>query len=249
MPELVLQLNAGGGLHIPLVYQYMLQSVIYAALASENEAYVGQLHTFGMQAGGNRYKLFTFSHLCGSKRVKHKQNVYQGTLRWDIRSPQRTFLATLERGFVRQGGIWLGEAFLPLFGHSISEPMIYISSAHVQMLTPVTTHTTKEGKTAYPTPWDTCFYDQLAHNFECKWEACYEQPPSETFTFEPLCVTERDKCVMTFKKTYIIGWYREYVLTAPPAVMVFLYGSGIGNRNSQGFGMFRLVSSRVAEVI
>lgn len=249
MPELILRLDAGSGIRVPLACQYMLQGVIYAALASENENYAGQLHTFEIQTGGNRYKLFTFSHLYGSKRVEHKQAMYRGTLRWDIRSPQRTFLETLERGFVRQGGIRLGEAFLPLCGHSIFEPVIQVSSAHVRMLTPVTTHTTREGKTTYPTPRDDCFYGQLVHNFERKWEAYYHQPPEETFTFTPICVTEKDKCVTTFKQTYITGWYGEYVLTASQAVIAFLYDSGIGDRNSQGFGMFRFVSARPAEDI
>ena len=43
-----------------------------------------------------------------------------------------------------------------------------------------------------------------------------------------------------FKTTFITAWHGRFVLEAPPRVLELLYDTGLGSKNSQGFGMFEI---------
>ena len=47
--------------------------------------------------------------------------------------------------------------------------------------------------------------------------------------------------VTTFKGTYITGWQGYYHLEGSNELINFLYYAGLGDRNSQGFGMFKII--------
>ena len=56
----------------------------------------------------------------------------------------------------------------------------------------------------------------------------------------PLKVGRRDKYVTKYKGFYLSAWLGEYQLTGPRKNLDFLYQTGLGCRNSQGFGMFEI---------
>ena len=61
----------------------------------------------------------------------------------------------------------------------------------------------------------------------------------------PVKVQDRDKCVTKYKGFYITGWCGEYVLKGERKYLDFLYQTGIGSKNAQGFGMFDIVGGQI----
>ncbi|MGN1306358.1 MAG: CRISPR-associated endoribonuclease Cas6 [Faecousia sp.] len=54
--------------------------------------------------------------------------------------------------------------------------------------------------------------------------------------------TDFRRLVTAFKHTCITACYGGFLLQGAPQVPDFLYHTGLGTRNSQGFGMFDLLS-------
>ena len=40
---------------------------------------------------------------------------------------------------------------------------------------------------------------------------------------------------------YLTGWEGDFLLDGDPETLCLLYQTGLGDRNSQGFGMFRML--------
>ena len=63
-----------------------------------------------------------------------------------------------------------------------------------------------------------------------------------TITIEVKRLFEKDKYVTKYKGFYINAWFGMYVLTGKRQYLDFLYQTGIGSKNAQGFGMFEIIS-------
>ena len=60
-------------------------------------------------------------------------------------------------------------------------------------------------------------------------------------TLITLSVGQRDKCVTQIKGTWVNAWYGTYLLKGSPQAIQFLYHTGLGAKNSMGFGLFDIV--------
>lgn len=78
-------------------------------------------------------------------------------------------------------------------------------------------------------------------NFIRKYASCYGIEPESDVEIEPVRITEKDKFVTNYKGFYLSGWQGIYHLYGERKYLDFLYQTGLGSRNSQGFGMFRLL--------
>ncbi|MCX8003289.1 MAG: CRISPR-associated endoribonuclease Cas6, partial [Anoxybacillus mongoliensis] len=99
-------------------------------------------------------------------------------------------------------------------------------------------------KTQFFDPSDEVFPHLVERNFHNKYEAYYGIPPSDRLLIEPVDVRKNDRIVTSFKGFYITAWKGRYKLISSPEHLTFLYRVGIGGRNSQGFGMFRIVNRK-----
>ncbi|MBQ8166545.1 MAG: CRISPR-associated endoribonuclease Cas6, partial [Lachnospiraceae bacterium] len=57
---------------------------------------------------------------------------------------------------------------------------------------------------------------------------------------EPIKVTQKDKYVTKYKGIYVSGWKGIYQLSGEAKYLDFLYQTGLGAKNAQGFGMFEI---------
>lgn len=99
-----------------------------------------------------------------------------------------------------------------------------------------------ERKRNFLYPDDEVFPHLIELNFCHKYAAYYGVPPAERLSIQPIYVHRRHRVVTLFKDMYITGWMGHYRLCSSPEQLTFLYHVGLGSRNSQGFGMFRLAS-------
>ncbi|WP_241229995.1 CRISPR-associated endoribonuclease Cas6 [Thermosipho globiformans] len=138
----------------------------------------------------------------------------------------------------------------------LGENKIYLSSAmaviknvsgnsvKVKALTPIEVHRTyKENgrnKTRYFTPFESEFAELINLNIKNKLEALYKERLDKKIEIIPLFDDERYKSVVYYgfgeKRFVIEGWKGSYLLKGDKEILSFVYDTGLGSKNSQGFG-------------
>lgn len=78
-------------------------------------------------------------------------------------------------------------------------------------------------------------------NFYRKYQAYYGVVPCSSISMELHGDGIPKKMVTRYKNSYITAWYGTYCLKGERKYLDFLYQTGLGAKNSQGFGMFELL--------
>ena len=232
-------------LTIPISYHHQVQGLIYSIVRrGGGEA----LHDVSLDFGLRQYKLFTFSSLRGGKADSRRKSLCFGRAAYlDVRSVRPEFCDALTAGLNSGFGFDLFGQSLAVRSVNISDAVITESRLGLKMLSPLTVHRTGEGgRTDYLTPLDPGFAEEINKNFARKFYAFTGQKPSADIVIKAKTVGIKDKYVTLYKREansekkdiYITGWRGEYELYGRPEYLNFLYYSGLGARNSDGFGMF-----------
>ena len=237
MPSIILALRADD-LLLPQANQYAIQGLVYRLLRDAPD-YSRMLHDQGYISANRRYKLLTFSRLKGQKQPLGRNILYTGGCRLEIRSPLGETVEILSEALHRRNCVELLGQKLDLIDVRIEEHSIDTDHIRVRMISPLTVHRREaDGFVRYLAPGDPEFAARVDANYRRKREAFTGHPAEDSVWIAPDRVTEADRCVTRFKGTTIGCWYGFYQLYGAPEALSFLYDSGLGTRNSQGFGMF-----------
>ncbi len=230
------------GLTLPINYQYILQSIIYKNLINAS-GYSDFLHNRGYLFEEREYRMFTFSSIQGKYHIKDKEIKFEEKVSFEVRSPEVFLIRQLAENIQKNGITYLNQHFenvkLSIMDNTVEEDELYI-----KMRTPICVYSTNpvSGKTHYLSPQEKGFYELIIENFLRKYIAYYGVEPEGSIWIEPAYITEKDKFVTNYKGTYISGWKGEYHLLGQRKYLDFLYQTGLGSKNAQGFGMFDIVS-------
>ena len=243
MNALELILDPDGGVTLPIAYRQLIQGALYHIW----EEPIPELHDEGYSTGGRTFRMFTFS---GLEPLKNRGGSYRqaggvisffGPLRMEVRSPVPALLDPLVESFARDQTLLLGNQRLRISEMYCRDCVLFPPRALIELETPLTLHrTTPDGSTRYYSPDEEDFYLLLAENLTSKLEAAHlSLDPCISLT--PVEGTLKRR-IARFRNTYITGWTGRFLLETEPETMAFLYCTGLGARNSQGFGMFKLVT-------
>lgn len=231
MPSVTIYMDAGCGCVLPTEAGHLIQSLFYALLADSPELSAA-VHAGASPAERHNYKLFTFSGLRMSDDA-------EGAVSLEFRSPDLALCEAVADAVQRRDALRVGSVALRIAGLRLSQRLFFADAARIRMLTPVTVHHTREdGFTRYYQPSEPEFARLIAENFARKYARCYGDLPEGGVTLLPLCVGPQDRVTTRFKGTVIKGCTGRFLLRARPDHIGFLYDCGLGDRNSQGFGMF-----------
>lgn len=238
-----------GAVTLPLHYQYYLQGVIYRSL--NDEAFAHFLHERGFRKEKRSFKLFTFSRLFGEHHVQHdaKTITFIDSFQWHVGTVLPELTQQLGEYLLLQPYVQIADQRVIVERVETEKRTIQQHEIEIDMLSPITAYSTYETvdgkkKTQFFDPHDEAFPHLVEKNFFNKYEAYYGFPPSERLMIEPVDVRKNDRIVTSFKGFYITAWKGRYKLISSPDYLTFLYRVGIGGRNSQGFGMFRIVKGK-----
>lgn len=229
---------------LPLSHHHILQGFIYHVL-SQHPTFSQQLHDHGFSNDGFAYKLFCFGLLQGRFHVKKPHIIFYDAVTLEVRSPIPEFNCVWEES-LRVGCTYqLGNQKIHLLSIEKMDKKITSTSIRIQMNSPLcaskTYYENDKKLTQYSTPSDSDFLELIRLNHAKKYKAAYRTLPIDTFTFSIDKISPRDKYVTKFKDSiYITAWRGIYLLEGSPETLTFLYNTGLGSRNSQGFGMFDL---------
>ena len=245
--EFKLYFQGAGPLVLPLAYHHILQGFIYKRLSQYPE-FSKFLHDQGYQMEGQSFRLFVFSLLKGHFQISGSKIIFDNIIEWEIRSPVHFFCKTLADALEKQEVFELAGQKIFLLRYEVLNTEILEEEMNIRMLSPVCVDfASLEGgktKTKCLEPFDPYFNYYLTKNFQRKFQAVTgEKSDIGIFLLPPRDFdTARSKYVTRFGgDIFITAWKGNFILKASPQSLQFLYNTGLGARNSQGFGMFQRI--------
>lgn len=228
---------------LPIQYHHILQSVIYHNLREEH-GYSGFLHEEGYASRDRQFRLFTFSLLQGRYSIQNRQIVFRNSVSFEVRSADVRMIRILQKNLETKGITYIKQHYENL-QLKLSDRTIATDSVRIRMRSPICVYSTDPGskKTYFYRPQEEAFSALLNANFHRKYKAFTGMEPGSDIKVRTVLVNDRDKYVTKYKGFYINGWFGEYELTGEPKYLDFLYQTGLGSKNAQGFGMFEIVES------
>lgn len=236
--QIIIALVSKKEIVLPIAYRHAQQSMIYNALRSSPE-YSEKLHNYGTSELTTGFKLFTFGQFEGGYRMAGKSIIFCDRIVFEIRCHDAFMAQLLLSGFSKGKKVKLLKNELTVESCILENRIIFERSVTARAVSPITVlSNTSDGHTVYYTPDDELFYERILANAKRKWCTLYGEDDFD-MRISPADMNFR-KLVTLFKGTYINAWYGTFLLEGNPKVMDFLYNVGLGNKTSQGFGMFDL---------
>ncbi len=218
----------------PPAYNHQLQSAIYKALADDEE-YSDFLHDSGYENESAHFKLFTFGQLRGNSEFHNKKLIFRGNFSVKIRSCDNRFITALISSLERSGCVKLFDTTLELSAIELSDMKILRGDISIETDSPIVCSRVDEGKTEYFAPDSPDFYKVLSKNIRGK-TAAADLPLDGNVSLKLLNAPR--KVVTSFKKIWVTAYSGRFRLEGDPELLNFLYNVGLGQRSSEGFGMF-----------
>ena len=238
--QIKIQVHSDCELTLPLGHHHIQQAVVYSLMSSEMGG--TPLHDTGYAYGKRQYKLFTFGPVTGEHTVQDKRITYTGDFGFELRTPDSEVIETI-RANLREKGIRFGDHVYRDMEAEVDDREIAEERITVKMLSPVCVYATNPGTrhTNYFTPHQDLFCEAVVQNAMRKFTAAYGQTPEGELKFMPYKVGSRDKILTRYKSMIIEAYMGIYRLAGDPFLLTFLYNTGLGAKNSQGFGMFEVI--------
>lgn len=234
--QIKITLTTDERINLPIAYRHAQQSMIYNALRSCPE-YSQHLHNCGTSENTTGFKLFTFSPLMGRYVKIRKRLIFDGSVSFEIRCHDPFMAQLLLSGLGAGKTVTLFHNELTVDECVMENRAIFEETVTVAAVSPITVlSNTSDGHTVYYSPEEEVFYERIIANAKRKWCAIYDENDfslSISSAGKPFF-----KLVTQFNGTYVNSWYGHFVLEGNPRVIDFLYNVGLGNKTSQGFGMF-----------
>lgn len=234
--QIKISLVSDKGINLPIAYRHAQQSLIYNALRN-CPGYSEKLHNYGVSENTTGFKHFTFSPLEGEYTKVGKRIIFDGKVSFKIRCHDFFMAQLLHCGLNDGKCVELLNNDLTVESCIMENKVIFDRTVTVKTVSPITVlSNTSDKHTIYYSPDVEVFYERIVANAKRKWCSLYDEKDF-SFSIYPADGNYR-KLVTLFKGTYVNAWYGNFILEGNPQVIDFLYNVGLGNRTSQGFGMF-----------
>jgi len=244
--RLQIELGEERDYRLPWHYPYLIYSAILQVIAQADPAYSQFLHEKGFSSpDGKSFKAFSFSplHSLTPPKTDSKGLELEGPLHFILASPSEVFLQAFTSGLIRQGGLTIGQSYLPLQGLELLPSPKVGTSLQFKALSGVVVSTgelDEAGKLLkrYLAPTEPRYATNLLENLKRKYMAFYgralpEEPKLSLHLFRGF----RSKLYrIPGKNQGIRGWLLRGELQGPPEVLVFALDVGLGENTSLGCG-------------
>lgn len=234
-------------LALPLHYNSQIQGFIYRNL---DRAISDWVHNEGVALGKRRFRFFTFSRLLGKYRIEGESIEFTGPVQVHIGSVHEQILESLVKHLLMEEVVWLGEERCELLRVEVEETPKIGRPVLVRTLSPITVYSTLIGgdgrkKTYYYSPMEKDWEEQLLASLRRKAQALgWGERKLASLAgahIRPVRVGKQDLRIVKYRETVIKAWTGLYELDLPEPFFLLAYDSGLGSKNSQGFGMVEVV--------
>ncbi|HOP93389.1 MAG TPA: CRISPR-associated endoribonuclease Cas6 [Acetivibrio thermocellus] len=228
-------------LELPFNYNKILQGFIYRNIMDKDLAQF--IHDKGFSYEKRKYKMFTFSRLQGKFSIdsKRKKIIYQSPVELIVSSCYDDFFIDLSLSLLKRDvEIASHKAYVSKMDIIMEEPK---SIQKIRMLSPVTAYSTLDDKrTVYFSPYNHDFKRIIRDNLIKKYKAFYKKNCGNDMDFDIEIASDKcTKVISNYDGFIIEGWMGDFVLRGNQELIKLAYDAGVGGKNSQGFGCFKLI--------
>lgn len=238
---------------LPIHYNHIIQGMIYHNLGNALSQWY---HDQGFAYYKRRFKLFTFSRLFVRNReylTDQRKIIVKGPTDLWISAMEKEFLESLVLYLLKRDEIVLAgqKCYLKCVEtkNFENEAEKRVKRVVVETMSPVTVYRTVEGKsknkTKYVSPYEDEFESLIIDNLARKAKAYYRMSDKEIGKVKSKMSVKmlevNRKIVTYFKKVVIEAWDGVFELRLPKEYFTLAYNAGLGSKNSQGFGMIKII--------
>lgn len=229
---------------LPIQYNHIIQAMIYSILDDELAHF---LHEKGFQTEKRTFKMFTFARLKG-RYILNKNDgliIFDGPIKLTISSHYEEFTDSIGNGFLRRQRVRLGNNNLEVKELAVEKEIVNSEEIKVYTLSPIVVYSTlfrEDGRkfTYYFNPKENDFSQIISNNLKNKYRAFYlKEPPKEEVEIKPIGHTKLS--VVNYKGFIIKGYSGKFLLKGNPLLLQLGVNTGLGSKNSQGFGCVKLL--------
>lgn len=234
--QLYLTFNVPCGYKINTQYYYQLQSAIYNKF---KEVSNGELiHNIG-ENSRDMFKGFIFGNINGDYIITEDSIKFNSTLQFEFRSFDDSLCDMLVSSFENKPYLKLYDTDIVLQGIEKKNIIFDGNSIIFNTLSPVIVFNRGADKRAiYYEPSDEKFVELLTNNFKMKYKFTLNED-CENISITP--IGEHTKTFVQYKRNPLMGYCGKYMISGESKYLDFLYNTGLGKRNTQGFGMLRIM--------
>lgn len=236
-------------LTFPISYNSLIQGFIYKNI---DKVLSSWLHNEALRFEKRYFRFFTFSRLMGryKLRFKYKTIEFLEPVKLCIGSIHNVILESLVENLLKKPSITVGEEVCEIQRVEVDSVPSVNGPVLVKTLSPITTYSTLRGadgkkKTYYYTPFEKDWEEKLLDNIKRKARALgwdEKIPILDGAFIKAMKVSNRDLKIVYYRDTVIKAWTGIYEVYLPEPFFTLAYDSGLGAKNSQGFGMIKVVS-------
>lgn len=238
------------GDRIPLNYQYAASALVYRILSNSGGDFANWLHENGYSDEKRRFKLFTFSRLYANRYVIEgaSMKILSDTADWYISFLPEKGTQEFIQGLFNQQSFELGDRGARIRFRVGSVEVLptpaFTESMTFETLSPVCiVRQEEDGSEKYIAPDHPDAVGIVKLNLLNKYKAFHGHAfQLNGFPFQLETLSKPRSSLITIKEgtpqeSKIRGYMCRFRFTAPVELMKIMYATGLGSKNSQGFGM------------
>jgi len=238
------------GDHISLNYQYEGSALIYRILSNSGSDFSYWLHKNGYSDDKRRFKLFTFSRLfVPSYQIKGAyMKILSDTVEWYISFLPEAGTKEFVQGLFKEQVFEMGDRNAKIRFRIVNVetllPPVFSESMAFDTLSPACiVRQEEDGSEKYIAPTHPEAAEIVKHNLLNKYKAFYGKDNiMNGYPFRLNVLSNPKSSLVTIKQgtpqeSKIRGYMCRFELNAPVELMKIMYETGLGSKNSQGFGM------------
>jgi CRISPR-associated endoribonuclease Cas6 len=227
--------SENGEYRIPYNYNYQLSSLIYRKIADLDLA--SELHI------SSDFKFFTFSQIYVPKRRITKNGIISrdGKLHFYISSPNDYLIQSMVEAYLEDFEVTFRGDKLQVQKVELLRKPEFDGSAELKTMSPVMARIKRDDKIWDMNPGDRQFYTGLQKNLLNKYRAFHGSYKGDEYVQITPDMGSVKRKRITIKKDGLETYHRAYQMRfraeGDSRLLEFMYDSGLGEKNSMGFGM------------
>lgn len=249
--KLILNINKASANNLLTInYQYLMSSLIYRILSNSGGDFSEWLHQNGFSDDRRRFKLFTFSRLSIPRYSIDGSfiRILSDKMEWYVSFLPERSTQEFVQGLFKEQIFDLGDRRARIRFNVQSVEMIpspiFKETMRFETLSPACiVRQEEDGSEKYIAPDHPEAGDIVRLNLLNKYRAFYGHDfPVLDYPFALKVLTKPKSSLITIKEgtpqeSKIRGFMCKFEMTAPKELMRVMYDTGLGSKNSQGFGM------------
>ena len=192
----------------------------------------------------NTFKHYNFSNLVLEDKKKSKEGLQFNKAHFFISSPRDKFLKAFVEGLLNYPSLRLGRSKFNIDSIEILDKKDFNNVVEIKTLSPIYIQT-KRLKDGNLVSWDLSpedpkFYENLHKNLIKRYSSFYGKKPNKDH-FDVLEVYSHKRRRYKIKNTYRRCSEMHFKLQISKELINFVYDSGLGEKNSMGFGCIEVI--------